>query len=186
MINDKNLPKSKKELRKYAKELRSSFDMKKVSEKIINNFLNNFVTSSEKPKIALYYPFGNEIDLTILLKNSDFDFYLPKVFCDNNMEFFGYKNGNELIINKYGIKEPKVCENSCYEFDAIIVPALMADKNFNRLGYGGGYYDRFLKKYKNLSYIFIPEKLLVSSLPVEENDIACDFIVTENKFYQNY
>ncbi len=181
MINN-NLPKSKKELRIFAKELRSSFDIAEISKKIVINFLNNFQPSKNNPKIALYFPFGSELDTTLLFKNKEFDFFLPKTEKDFNMNFFHYQLGDELIINKYGIKEPKIT-TPVFNFDAIIVPALLADKNFYRLGYGGGYYDRFLKKYPNPSYIFVPEKLFVEELPIDKNDIQCDFIVTENNFY---
>lgn len=183
MIEKDNLHKSKKELRSYAKELRSSFDMQKISKEIITNFLNNFQINKNNAKIALYYPFNNEPDTTILLGHEEFDFYLPKTDENFIMNFYSYKKGEELITNKYGIKEPKISNTPVFEFDAIIVPALMADKNFYRLGYGGGYYDRFLKKYPNPSYILIPEALIINNLPTDENDVSCDFIVTEKNFY---
>ncbi len=184
MINKDNLPKSKKELRILAKELRSSFDMQIISEIIIKNFLDNFLPDKNQPKIALYYPFANELDTTLLFKHKEFDFYLPKIEKISVMNFFPYKIGDELITNTYGIKEPKIADTPAFEFDAIIVPALMADRNFYRLGYGGGYYDRFLKKYPNPSYILISESFLIDKLPIDENDVPCDYIVTENNFYE--
>ncbi len=183
MINKENLPKTKQELRIFAKELRSSFNIPKLSAKIVENFLNNFQCNNNKPKIALYYPFGNEIDTTLFFNYKKFDFYLPKTDKNFAMNFYSYKTGDELIINKYGIKEPKISEYPNFKFDAIIVPALLADRKFYRLGYGGGYYDRFLKKYPNPSYILIAENLLMEELPVDTNDVQCDFIVTENNFY---
>ena len=185
MINKDNLPKTKKELRTYAKEFRSSFDISKISEKIIQNFLNNFQGNKPNAKIAFYYPFNNEPDTTLLLRNEEFTFYLPKICGNYEMKFFPYKPGDNLIVNKYGIKEPQEDNEPVFGFDAVIVPALMADKNFYRLGYGGGYYDRFLKKYPNPSYIFIPEALVTESLPADENDVKCDFIVTEKNFYKS-
>ena len=183
MIEKDKLPKSKKELRSFAKNLRNSFDMHKLSEKIIENFLKNFQYTNNNSKIALYYPFGSEIDTTVLFKYKEYDFYLPKIDENFSMNFFSYKKEDELIVNKYGIKEPKVSKTPVCEFDAIIVPALMADKNFYRLGYGGGYYDRFLKKHPNPSYILITELLMTEELPIiDKNDIQCDYIVTENDF----
>ena len=57
----------------------------------------------------------------------------------------------------------------------------MADSNFYRLGYGGGFYDRFLKNLNAYKIIPIAEELLIDSLPIENIDVKCDCIVTQKK-----
>ena len=64
--------------------------------------------------------------------------------------------------------------------DVIIVPALAADKNNNRLGYGKGFYDRFISKYSKIHTITaIPKELLFDKLPVNNFDMKIDTVITD-------
>tara|TARA_B100000131_G_scaffold314503_1_gene351443 strand:- start:862 stop:1386 length:525 start_codon:yes stop_codon:yes gene_type:complete len=105
----------------------------------------------EKSKIiGGYYPINFELDcLRILyrLKNDGFKISLPKIFNNKKMEFYLWKPDDPLIINNLGIPEP---EKTYRVFpDVLLVPLVAYDKFNNRLGYGGGYYDRYLEKYDN-------------------------------------
>jgi 5-formyltetrahydrofolate cyclo-ligase len=72
------------------------------------------------------------------------------------------------------------------QFDAVIVPMLGFDLNLHRIGYGGGYYDKFLAKQKHARKIGVCfEVLKVRYIPVEPHDISLDNVVTEVKVYQN-
>ena len=62
------------------------------------------------------------------------------------MDFFKWSSKEPLSINKYGIPEP-VSDKVVYP-DILLVPIVAFDKNFNRIGYGGGFYDRYIKKIK--------------------------------------
>ena len=100
------------------------------------------------------------------------------------MDFFEWSFTQPLIINKYGIPEP-ISNNIRYP-DLLLVPMVAYDKKFNRIGYGGGYYDRFLKKIKKnkkiiligLAYSF--QK--VKKIPANKYDMKLDFIVTDKNF----
>ena len=99
------------------------------------------------------------------------------------MNFYSWSFKDPLQVNKYGIPEP--ISNKIKYPDILIVPLVAYDKNFNRIGYGGGFYDRYIKKIKKnkkiitigLAYSF--QK--VKKIPINEYDIKLDFIVTEKK-----
>ena len=99
------------------------------------------------------------------------------------MDFFYWSTKDPLVINKYGI--PATISNKVKYPDILLVPLVAYDKNLNRIGYGGGFYDRYIKKIKKnkkiitigLAYSF--QK--VKKIPVNEYDIKLDFIVTEKK-----
>ena len=64
--------------------------------------------------------------------------------------------------------------------DLVVVPALCCDKKNYRLGYGGGFYDRFLNDFCGIKIVCLPKKLLVDTVYPEEFDIPVDLVITEN------
>ena len=97
------------------------------------------------------------------------------------MDFFEWKSNEPLTINKYGIPEPS--SNILRYPDIILVPLIAFDKNLNRVGYGGGFYDRYIQKIKRkkkfiligLAYSF--QK--VKKIPVNKHDVKLNLILTE-------
>lgn len=175
----------KKNLRKIYKEKREklfhSGEIDKISG-IICAKLDKYIKDAKN--ILIYYPFESELNILKILENPDFkdkNFYLP-VCSNDKILVCPYKTGDELILNKYKIYEPKTEPISDVGIlDIVITPALCADKNCNRLGYGGGYYDRFFKE-KNLhakKIVIIADEMLADTLPTEEFDIKCDIVLTE-------
>ncbi len=179
--------KTKNELRIIAKNIRKELDVKSISEKIIRNFLalSYYKTSVN---IAMYYPTGTELDLIHLFDEQGKNFYLPKILNSNKEMFFVKyeKNKTVLVENKYKILEPQGDKINPQILDLIILPALMADKNGYRLGYGGGYYDKFFNKNNidAIKIILIPDELLVSALPRESFDIPANIIITQTKIIE--
>ena len=92
-----------------------------------------------------------------------------------------YQKGDELTESIYQTKEPKTKSVDTDIIDIVFVPALMADKNLHRLGYGGGFYDRFLaKNCKNAKKIVaIPSALITDELPTHIYDAKIDMIISE-------
>ena len=89
-------------------------------------------------------------------------------------------------MNKFGILEPKKNKKEILP-DLIMVPLVAFDKKLNRLGYGGGYYDRFLKKYEKKRIIKIGLAIScqeVKKLPLNSFDRKMDFVLTEKKLYK--
>ena len=102
------------------------------------------------------------------------------------MDFIQWSFKEPLVINKYGIPEPSMGK---LKFpDIILIPLLSFDMNLNRVGYGGGFYDRYIQKVKKrkkpllvgLAYLF--QK--VKKIPVNKYDMKLDFIVTEKNIIE--
>ena len=163
------------ELRKKAKNIRKNLDMKKISADLCNLVRQNKIYIEAK-NVMLFYPTEFEVDLKELFDDNK-KFYLPKV---DGEELLVCPYCRELKKSSFGICEP--CSNPVSPdiLDLVIVPALMCDENGYRLGYGGGFYDRFIKKYcKNFKTLCpIPKELIVEYLPVDKFDKSVDFIIT--------
>lgn len=164
---------SKSNLRIKAKEIRKTLNIQLKSRQAAEK-----IRQSEKYKTAkhvlIYYPLKYEINLLNLLKDNK-SFYLPKI---NNNEIQVCPYSDKLVLSKYNTSEP--CTNPINPdiLDLIIVPALMADKNHNRLGYGGGFYDRFLSNFPNINTILpIYKELFVDNLPTENFDMKISEII---------
>ena len=132
--------------------------------------------------IFSYISFGSEIKTDKILSLHDKNIFVPKL-CGENMIMVPYEK-DSLSENKFGIMEP-MSDFSVLpqQNDIIIVPALAADKNFNRLGYGGGYYDRFLKNLSAKKIVPISEKLITSEIDTDVFGQKVDIIVTEKAVY---
>lgn len=100
------------------------------------------------------------------------------------MEFYWVDTLDELEVGKYGIQEPRADAERITDFSDTLafVPALAFDRKGYRIGYGGGYYDRFFSKHGVKTVGVIYEEFLTDSLPVASFDIAVDVIVTETQF----
>ena len=109
---------------------------------------------------------------------------LPKVGKNNMMNFFQWSLKDPLKINKYGI--PETISKKKVNPGVLLVPLVAFDRQLNRLGYGGGYYDRYISKLQDshkiikigIGYSF--QK--VKSLPINKYDKKLDFVITEKEF----
>ena len=97
------------------------------------------------------------------------------------MNFHKWSNKDPLKINKFGIPEPFL--SKIFYPDILLVPMVGYDKNLNRLGYGGGFYDRYIEKIEKrkkvikIGLAFSYQK--INSVPVNKYDKKLDFIITE-------
>ena len=134
--------------------------------------------------IGGYFPYNYEIDAIKILdkfENQEYKISLPKIKKNSQMDFYNWSTKDPLTINKYGIPEP-TSDKIVYP-EVLLVPLVAFDNNFNRIGYGGGYYDRYIKKMKKnkkiitigLAYSF--QK--VEKISINKFDIKLDYIVTE-------
>jgi 5-formyltetrahydrofolate cyclo-ligase len=153
--------------------------------KLINkNFKKNFIN------ISGYYPSFFEIDILKLFEvhnRKKIKFLLPVVTGKNSMLFYQWKNYDILKINQFGMLEPIFLPNHIIP-DVMLVPLLAYDNQNNRLGYGKGFYDRYLEKYlkqhKNILTIGVAFSFQkYHKLPVSKNDIKLDYILTEKGFF---
>ena len=140
-------------------------------------------------KLALYYPSGFEINVLKLIENKyliNKNILLPVIEENNRMSFFSWKKNNVLLVNKYGILEP--IKNKFEIPNLILVPILAFDRNKYRLGYGKGFYDRYLNKYLKKSSNILTVGVAFSfqkyhKLPTDKHDVRLDYILTEKGIY---
>ena len=163
---------------------------KKSSKNLEINF-NNILKILNKCKtsgkiIGGYYPYNHEIDAIKILEKFGklgYQISLPKIKKNSQMDFFKWSVKDLLSINKYGIPEP-ITDKIVYP-NILLVPLVAFDKHLNRVGYGGGFYDRYLervKKIKNIMTIGLAYSFQkVPKIPVNKYDIKLDFIVTNKK-----
>ncbi len=169
---------SKIELRKKAKGIRNSLNIEAISEKIILN-IRKLDIYKESKNVMIFYPLKKEVNLLPLLEDSK-NFYLPRL-KDENLEVCLYKKGDKLKTSEFNTQEPLTQSITADFLDLIFIPALMVSKDFYRLGYGKGYYDKFLADNAKQAFriVPIPSSLLVDSLPFDEFDVQVDAIIDE-------
>lgn len=110
-------------------------------------------------------------------------------FCvDKNgtMDFYYINSLDDLVLGSFGIREPDVqkCKKVTDFSDSILlVPAISFDTNGYRLGYGKGYYDRFMQNYSHKSIGLCYNSLIRNELPINKYDESVDYIITDTKIY---
>ena len=148
---------AKNALRKKYKQIRDDIQNKAEKEKAIFENLISSMSYKYCKKILTYSSLGSEVDTFCIIQKAlddGKDVYLPKSYSDGIMKFFKVTALDDLINGKFGIKEP---DGTSEEYtpegsdELILVPALCFDKSGYRIGYGKGYYDRFLSKFKGIS-----------------------------------
>jgi len=140
-------------------------------------------------KIALYYPSNFELNVLKLLEFNSIlsqDILLPVTDKKNSMNFVSWKRDEALFVNKFGILEPSKTKEKIP--DVMLIPIMAFDKNKYRLGYGKGYYDRYLSKYfkqfKNILTVGVAFSFQRHhKLPINKNDVRLNFIITEKGIY---
>ena len=166
---DKNL------LRKWARDKRNELDMAAISTILAEKFVQTQEYKQAK-NVMLFYPLKNEVNLLSILDDKSKTFYLPRI-KENGLECCQYSIGDELCDSCFHTKEPvcEACEKS--NIDLVVVPALACDENNYRLGYGGGFYDRFLQDFKGKKVVCIPKEMIVETVYPENHDIKMDLIL---------
>jgi 5-formyltetrahydrofolate cyclo-ligase len=182
---------NKKDLRKLFKlkrNLISKFELKSISEVILDKIITLKISGK---KISLFLPIENqnEIDTFPILKKLEISNHISASksdFSTFNMKHFRITSDSTFTLNEFGIPEPledeQITEN---EFDIVFVPLLAIDKYGNRVGYGKGFYDRFLSKC-NPNCQFIGISLfddLVEIDDISEEDVKLNICITPNNIY---
>ena len=163
---------NKTDLRLHAKEVRKTLDIADISKKIVRKIKTLAAYKSAK-NVMLFYPMTYEIDLRKLLKD-DKKFFLPKISGRNLLACPYTEN---LVKSAFGIMEPETAPVNPNIMDLVLVPCMMADKNGYRIGYGGGYYDRFLADIDVKTIAVVAKELYVDDLPHAEYDVKVDKVI---------
>ncbi len=129
--------------------------------------------------VMLYMPVKGEADVTGLLCDKKV-FLTPVTDGD---DIYACRVG-ELVKGVFGVMEPAVKEVFDKEkIDLVLVPGVAFDKKGNRMGFGKGYYDRFLENINALKIGVCHSFQLVDSVPSEKHDVKMDIIVTEREIW---
>lgn len=174
-------------MRAHCRALRSAIDpVQKASlDRHLIEQIQSHPLCLEASSLLLFYPVKGEPNLLSLaedfLKNGR-DVGFP--VCDpitHVMHFHAVSDLSELTEGAYGIPTPPSLGRILDEDEGALclIPALSADRHGHRLGYGGGYYDRFLARFEGASILPIYELLLCDEIPVEDTDIPILHIITE-------
>lgn len=149
-------------------------------------------------QVFLYAPTGSELPLLDLFaeRKIDFDSHiflgLPVVDpIHKSMAFFKYDLSSKLEKNSYGIAEPdpsSALPLSLNQHTLVLLPALAVDQQGYRLGYGGGYYDRYLASYKDQDpvtcVVCMSDLHVEAALPREPWDIPAKYVVSDKGVFR--
>ena len=165
------------------------FDIKFDFFKPLNKVLDKG-SKNKRINLSIYYPSLYEVN-TLKLFECNFkkkiNIFLPVLKDNSTMHFHEWRKGDILRINKYGMMEPaKLSKHVIPEI--MLLPMLAFDKNKNRLGYGGGFYDRYLNKYlkknKNILAIGVAFSFQKNStIPSSDKDVKLDHVLTEKGIF---
>jgi 5-formyltetrahydrofolate cyclo-ligase len=180
--------KLKSEIREFALSYRNSLEEEKyldmslaITYKLCYMFpfkeaydYHFFIGSSQKREII------TKPLIDVLLKSGR-NVYVPKVDKNNILSTHKIHTIHDLKFGAFGIEEPVTFSTNAKDFDCIIVPMLGADLKGNRVGYGKGFYDRFLENSTGVKIGVVFDACLVEELESEEHDVPLDLIITENR-----
>lgn len=189
---DENNINDKKSLRRQMKKQREAMEREELFSKSEQIF-EQLITVPEykrSDKIYTYVSMNNEVDTIMLIDYSlsiDKRVFVPKVI-GNHMEFYEISDISELSSGYFGIYEPDINgkEPDYSRTGFMCMPGLAFDLSFNRLGYGRGFYDRYLAQENRLYKAALAYSCqLVPAVFAEPTDVKTDMIITESNIYRH-
>jgi len=190
---------SRDQIRQHIRSTRRALsnEQQTIDAKKLLNRLINLDRVKEANNIAISLAFDGEIDTTPFIKwcwENNKQVYLPVVhpFSKGHLLFLHYSATTEMTTNRYGIFEPKLDQQQICPvtaLDLIFTPLVAFDETGNRIGMGGGYYDRtlapwFEKKTGPYPIGLAHDCQLVEQLPIESWDVPLPEIITPAKHYR--
>ena len=175
---------NKDELRKLMINKRKDILNKKELSTIIVDKLMNMDIYKKSRVIAIYNSLSSEVDTSYLINESlkEKIVLLPRIINDK-MVFIIINKDSLYEKSRIGVMEPI---GNIYDgiIDLIIVPGLAFDKNLNRLGFGMGYYDKYLSNNDIYKIGLCFDEQIIESVPVNEFDIKMDMIITKKRVFK--
>ncbi|MBN2732109.1 MAG: 5-formyltetrahydrofolate cyclo-ligase [Balneolaceae bacterium] len=183
----------KSRLRKELLDKRTSIPSDQFEEKSaqICNRLKDFPVFQNAQTIHCYVSMNQrgEVNTHPLIKDmlgAGINVVVPVTkFESGNLQHVHLEKFNQLKENKWGVLEPEGGEEvPVHQLELVIVPMVGGDRQRNRLGYGKGFYDRFLSKVNCLTIGLLFERCLIDEIPVEPFDVPLDMLITEEEIIQ--
>jgi len=173
-------------LRKHLLEKRdaTSAELREISSEKIHQNLKKIIEYTNSQNIACYFPIGSEVDTygimhDILDQNKCL--LLPKV-VNGNLIFYNVPNLEKLEKGNFGIMEPKDSCKKADRIDCVLIPTVGVSKMGIRIGYGKGYYDKFLSSTDAVKISLTYSKQIIKIIPSDSHDIKMNWVVTEDEY----
>lgn len=158
--------------------------IERMSENIQSSVMNMNEFMNAKT-VAAYYPLGSEVSTLRILStvlSLRKHLALPRVEDSDSIMFAAVNDlDKDLETGKYKIKEPNNRCQKIDEIDLVLVPGIAWDEHGHRLGYGKGYYDRYLASITAASVGLAYDFQVLENIPHEKNDFRVNLIVTEKR-----
>ena len=185
-VEDKSIAERKSALRAHMRKWRALVDNRDVKEILMSDAVFAALKEAGKEdaeKFFVYMSYSSEActDKVIeALQEKGKKVYAPRV-VGKEMEVV--EIGDDIALSEKGIREP-IGQPYEGKMDVAIMPLLAVDEKGNRLGYGGGYYDRYLSRHpETFKIAYAYDGQVVGSIPTEATDIKVDAIVTEKRIF---
>ena len=181
-----------RQLIREKRQLLSAVQQQSASVALLQQVLNHLPTPLKR--VAIYLSNDGEINPNLIIEalwQQNVEVYLPVLHpcCDGHLLFLRYEKSSVMVANKYGISEPKldvslICPVA--QLDVIFTPLVDFDAQGNRMGMGGGYYDRTLAHNSHLLTIGLAHDLQqLPCIPSESWDIPLQKIITPSQVIAN-
>lgn len=185
-----SLREEKNALRRIYSSRRAEIDdayHREASEKIADFFFDSEAYKNAET-VLLYLSINREVRTRLMVDRILADgkrLALPVCFDNGRMTFRYITDKSQLVKGKFSAPEPnETCEEYVGNTPTVcVIPAIAFDKAGYRLGYGKGYYDRYLSRFDTVRIGFSFEELFVDELPHGRYDAACDAVITEKGVY---
>jgi len=164
----------------------TSFDLLKIASEKMQKKIKKIYAFKNAKKVGVYYPIQSEVltqDIIQELISDGKEVFLPKII-EEKIEFKKIKDFSSLEKGRFDIMEPKENCPTDNNLDVILVPTVGISPDGVRLGYGHGFYDKFLAENKTTTIALTLEKQIVKNIPKSDHDIIINWIVTEDRFFQ--
>lgn len=175
---------TKSELRHHKLQALKSLDpqQKQIWDQKLNEEACRLIDQHRPTIVHSYLAMPHEVNLMPSLEYAQqysVRVAIPKIIARGKMDAVFYEGPEQLNTSKFGTLEPQFGENMTSGPDLIFVPGLAFDKFGGRLGYGGGFYDQFLKRFPQaLKVAFTYPILMEAKVPVKSYDIPVDQVIT--------
>ena len=172
----------KQEIRQQMKKSRLALSASEISMQ--SQIIQKVVTESDQfqraKSIGAYFPVNNEVLTDVIINEGRRHgkvITLPRIDGEI-IHFLGFSTSGELRIGPFGIPEPIPLSEPVARPDLILVPGLAFDKSGYRIGYGKGYYDRFLKSFEGISLGIAYPFQILANVAHNSSDVRLNFLAT--------
>lgn len=175
---------NKNQLREYYQKIRKEINDKDTKSMIIIDHLIKQPIIKNAKMIGCFASLPNEVQ-TLTLLNQNINLCFPRV-QGKYMDFYAVDSINDMCKGHFNIMEPKqTCRMvNTEQIDVMLIPCIALDMEGTRIGYGQGYYDRYLSNYRGFKMaLCFTETVSTELFPSEEHDIKMDMYIDENGFH---